>query len=59
MTNNQMKNQTNTNKAGKYISTGFQPSKIQATNEYKKYCFKCGKPLSQHTGFIFAKCPVK
>ena len=58
MTNNQMKAQE-TNKAGKYISTGFQPSKIQATNEYKKYCFKCGKPLSAHVGFIFSKCPTK
>lgn len=53
--------QVNLNKAqngaaGTHHQGGFKLAKPVKNDNYKNYCFKCGKHMSEHKGF-FKSCP--
>jgi hypothetical protein len=56
MTNKQDMKDAQNGAKGEYHSNGFTPAKPQPTTNYKNYCFKCGKPMSSHSG-LFKSCP--
>ena len=41
---------------GTYHANGFKLAPAGKSDNYKNYCFKCGKHMSEHKGF-FKSCP--
>lgn len=41
--------------AGTYHANGFKLAQTAKNDNYKNYCFKCGKPKSEHK--FFQGCP--